>query len=62
MASEIAALEREVAFYSLTSNMFWGLWGVLQQAHSTIPFEYLPYSSRRVARYFEEKRALPGRA
>lgn len=58
VAREAKTLDREVSFYSLTSNMFWGLWGILQQAHSTIPFEYLPYSSRRVARYFDEKQRL----
>lgn len=51
-------LEKEVSFYRLTSHMYWGLWGVLQQAHSTIPFDYLPYAVRRVTQYWKDKAQL----
>lgn len=55
---EVAALAKEVQLHSLTSHLFWGIWGILQEAYSSIPFDYLPYAVRRMERYYLEKTAV----
>jgi ethanolamine kinase len=44
-------LYREVQVLGLASNLYWGLWGVLQAQYSTLDFDYLGYSARRLTRF-----------
>ncbi len=47
-------LYREVQLLGLASNLYWGLWGVLQAKYSTLDFDYLGYSARRLTRFRAE--------
>lgn len=42
----------------LASNLYWGLWGVLQAKYSTLDFDYLGYSARRLTRFRSESRQV----
>ena len=47
-------LYREVQLLGLASNLYWGLWGVLQAKYSALDFDYLGYSARRLTRFRSE--------
>jgi len=40
---------------SLSSHLCWVLWAILQEAYSTIDFDYIAYAKRRLERYRTEK-------
>lgn len=44
---EVEALRREANVYSLASHVFWGIWGFIQAAQSSIDFDFLAYGQCR---------------
>jgi ethanolamine kinase len=53
--SAVAALQHEVAAYSLASHLFWIIWALVQGEHSLIDFDYLGYARIRLAEYRRRK-------
>lgn len=41
--------------FSLLSNFFWGVWALVQAAHSTIDFDFLDYAIIRLSEYYKKK-------
>ncbi|RLN89143.1 hypothetical protein BBJ28_00012050 [Nothophytophthora sp. Chile5] len=48
---DIETLRLEANTYSLASHLFWGLWGYIQAAQSTIDFDFLAYGKCRCDAY-----------
>jgi len=46
---------KQVLAFSLASNVFWGLWAVIQEVISNIDFDYLGYGKCRLERYRSTK-------
>ncbi|XP_070569903.1 ethanolamine kinase 1-like [Ptychodera flava] len=42
--------------FALAAHFLWGLWGLIQSAHSTIDFDYLGYSIQKIGEYFRRKK------
>ena len=57
-APSVDAFHKEVKMMQLASHLQWGLWSVLQSAHSTIDFCYLQYASARLSEYHRVKRCI----
>lgn len=53
--AEVTQLYVQVCKFSLASNFFWGLWGILQSRFSSIDFDFLRYATARLNYYFEKK-------
>uniref|UniRef100_A0A8C3G887 ethanolamine kinase n=1 Tax=Cyclopterus lumpus TaxID=8103 RepID=A0A8C3G887_CYCLU len=53
--AEVTQLYVQVCKFSLASNFFWGLWGILQSRFSSIDFDFLRYAAARLSYYFEKK-------
>lgn len=53
--AEVTQLYVQVCKFSLASNFFWGLWGILQSRLSSIDFDFLRYAAARLGYYFEKK-------
>lgn len=52
------ALDRltdEINLFALSSNLFWGVWALVQAENSTIDFDFLEYGFIRLAEYFRAK-------
>ncbi|XP_077994783.1 ethanolamine kinase 1-like [Glandiceps talaboti] len=45
----------QVNKFCLASHFFWGLWALIQSAHSTIDFDFLGYGAIRLGEYFRRK-------
>ena len=39
----------EANCYALVSHLFWGVWSLIQAKYSTIDFDYVEYSKKRLA-------------
>ena len=48
---ELKKLETEVKFYLPISNLFWSLWGFIQNKYSNVEFNYLLYAKKRLIGY-----------
>jgi len=48
---------QQVEAFTLASHFFWGVWALIQAAHSTIDFDFLAYSILRLAEYQNRKTA-----
>ncbi|XP_068452676.1 ethanolamine kinase 2 [Clinocottus analis] len=53
--AEVTRLHVQVCKFSLASNLFWGLWAILQSQFSSIDFDFLRYAKARLNYYFEKK-------
>jgi ethanolamine kinase len=49
----VDAWTRQVLFYAVCSNLGWGVWSLLQAAHSEIDFDFFAYAKARYGRYQE---------
>lgn len=52
---EVDHVWREANQWSLVSHFLWGVWGLFQAENSTIAFDFMWYSSRRLAVYFRNR-------
>ena len=52
---DVERLYQEACMGALASNLLWGLWGLVQAAHSSIDFDYLDYARIRLDEYFRRK-------
>ncbi len=52
---EVERVWREANQWSLVSHFLWGVWGLFQAENSTIAFDFLWYSDRRLAVYFRNR-------
>ncbi|XP_008309740.1 ethanolamine kinase 2 isoform X1 [Cynoglossus semilaevis] len=53
--AEVTQLYIQVCKFSLASNLFWGLWAILQSHYSSIDFDFQRYALARLSYYFEKK-------
>mmetsp|Transcript_14726 Transcript_14726/g.57760 ORF Transcript_14726/g.57760 Transcript_14726/m.57760 type:complete len:352 (+) Transcript_14726:59-1114(+) len=53
---EVAALFEEANACAQLSNLFWGVWGVLQDTFSTLDFDFTQYGTRRLQEYYSRIR------
>ncbi|XP_057369110.1 ethanolamine kinase 2-like [Daphnia carinata] len=44
--------------FTLASHFFWGVWALIQAAHSSIDFDFVGYASLRWNQYFKKKAAI----
>lgn len=44
--------------FSIACHFFWGVWSLIQAAHSTIPFDFIGYSISRLDEYSTKKKLL----
>ncbi|KAI9502316.1 hypothetical protein GGI25_006137 [Coemansia spiralis] len=51
---EVAALDREVAFFVPASHLHWGIWGLLQACSSEIDFDYVGYAAQRLSIFLRQ--------
>ena len=58
VGKEIDRAIEDIKWFDLASNYFWGTWGLIQAALSTIDFNYCDYGRKRFKRYFELKKKL----
>jgi len=54
-ANELENMYVVVQKFSLASNFFWGVWGLIQAHYSEIDFDYLEYAIVRLNEYFKNK-------
>jgi len=54
---EVDSFLQQVEDFTLASHFFWGVWALIQAAHSTIDFDFLGYSILRLAEYQNRKTA-----
>ncbi|XP_046394265.1 ethanolamine kinase [Ischnura elegans] len=52
---EVHDLYTQVNKFSLASNLFWGVWALIQAEHSTIDFDFLGYGAARINQYLAMK-------
>ncbi|KAI9136303.1 kinase-like domain-containing protein [Paraphysoderma sedebokerense] len=52
---EVSALYKEVNLFSLTSHVYWSIWGLVQAEHSDIEFDYMAYAKQRWDEYVKMK-------
>ncbi|XP_071453508.1 ethanolamine kinase 1 [Hetaerina americana] len=52
---EVNELYIQVSKFSLASNLFWGVWALIQAEHSTIDFDFLGYAAARISQYSATK-------
>ncbi|CAL1269132.1 unnamed protein product [Larinioides sclopetarius] len=41
--------------FALAAHMYWGIWALIQSAHSTLDFDFLGYAKDRLDEYFSKK-------
>ena len=58
LKKEIDKEIEDIKWFDLASNYFWGTWGLIQAALSSIDFNYCDYGRQRFKRYFELKKKL----
>lgn len=46
---------KQIGLFSLCSNLFWGVWALVQAEYSTIDFDYVDYANTRLKEYFNKK-------
>ncbi|KRT82156.1 phosphotransferase [Oryctes borbonicus] len=51
----IEKLYVEVNQFALASNMFWGIWCLIQVEYSYIDFDFVKYASEKLGEYFNRK-------
>ncbi|XP_042903874.1 ethanolamine kinase 1 [Parasteatoda tepidariorum] len=51
----VEALYVQVNKFALAAHLLWGLWALLQSAHSTLDFDFLGYAKERIDEYFNQK-------
>ncbi len=56
--SNVDAMLKEVAIFTLTAHFFWGIWGLTQAQHSDIEFDYMNYACLRFSEYEKQKPIL----
>ena len=56
--SEAEHLYHEANQWSLVSHLLWGVWGLLQATHSSIDFDFIEYSNKRLGFYFDNRDAF----
>ena len=61
-AAFLGALQRRVARFALASDLWWGLWALVQARVSPLDFDFAGYGARRLAAYNIHKAALFPRA
>lgn len=52
---EVTRLYVQVCKFSLASNLFWGMWAMLQSRFSSIDFDFNRYAAARLKYYFEKR-------
>ncbi|KAK7877701.1 hypothetical protein WMY93_031588 [Mugilogobius chulae] len=52
---EVTRLYVQVCKFSLASNLFWGMWAVLQAQFSSIDFDFSSYAAARLDFYFQKR-------
>ncbi|OLY84792.1 putative ethanolamine kinase A [Smittium mucronatum] len=52
---EIDSMIYEVSMFALASNIYWGLWALIQSTLSDLEFDYLSYAKLRFDRYYSVK-------
>ena len=57
-AAFLDALQARIARYVLASDLWWGLWALVQARESAIDFDFAGYAARRLAAYDVHKAAL----
>ncbi|XP_035215187.1 ethanolamine kinase 1-like isoform X1 [Stegodyphus dumicola] len=45
----------QVNKFALAAHLFWGIWALIQSAHSTLGFDFLGYAKQRLDEYFARK-------
>ena len=55
---DLDSLYIEANRYALASNLFWGLWAIVQAKHSKIEFDFLTYGEQRFAGYHWLKKTI----
>lgn len=45
----------QVTKFSLAAHLFWGIWALIQSAHSMLDFDFLGYAKERIDEYFARK-------
>ncbi|XP_058502440.1 ethanolamine kinase 1-like [Solea solea] len=53
--AEVTQLYVQACKYSLASNLFWGIWAILQSHYSSIDFDFQRYAMARLSFYYEKK-------
>ncbi len=53
--TDVQLLYNQVNRFSLAAHLYWGLWAVVQTAHSTINFDYLGYAIQRLHEYYSRR-------
>lgn len=52
---EVTRLHVHVCMFSLASNLFWGMWAILQAQLSNIDFDFTSYAAARLDFYFQKR-------
>lgn len=47
---DISSILEEIRLFTIASHTYWGLWALVQAAHSGIDFDYMGYAIRRIDR------------
>ncbi|XP_054723170.1 ethanolamine kinase 1-like [Uloborus diversus] len=52
---DVERLYVQVNKFALAAHLFWGVWALIQSAHSTLDFDFLGYAKERLDEYFARK-------
>ena len=51
LTDKLNHITKEIKFFTLTSHLLWGFWGIIQGSQSNIEFDYIGYTMQRFQRY-----------
>jgi len=57
-SAQLERLLEHVEMFSIAAHYFWGVWGLIQAANSSIPFDFLGFSISRLDEYHRRKAIL----
>ena len=55
VTNQACKLMRQVRYFTLHAHFFWGIWALLQAAHSSIDFDFIGYGLLRLKEYEKSK-------
>lgn len=55
---DVQVLYVQVNKFTLASHMMWGIWAIIQSAHSALDFDFLNYAYGRISEYHKNKQRL----
>lgn len=58
LREEVDKLYEDVKWFELASNYYWGVWALIQEALSSIDFDYVNYGNAKLNRYLSGKKKL----